>query len=121
MCRYCLEERSGVFAEFGEGVEGAAPDDAALLKGDEHGAQEGEDEDQGAEGKEEGVPGGDAGVAAEQTVCVGDRDEGEDGGEASGREEETDGRSDAEGEEPEAAEQARARCRSGRRRRGFWS
>jgi hypothetical protein len=59
-----LEERASVFAEFGEGVEGAAPDDAALLERDEHRTEEREGEDQGAEGKEEGVPGGDVGVAA---------------------------------------------------------
>ena len=61
--RCWLEQWGCVLAEFGEGVEGSAPDDAALFEGDEHGAEEGEDEDQGAEGKEESVPGGDAGVA----------------------------------------------------------
>ena len=59
-----LEEGGCVFAEFGEGVEGAAPRDAVMFEGDKHGAQEGEDKDEGAEGVEEGVPGGDAGVAA---------------------------------------------------------
>ena len=57
-------ERRGIFAEFGEGVKGAAPDDAALFERDEHGAKQGESEDNGAEGKEECIPGGDARVTA---------------------------------------------------------
>ena len=43
-----LEEGGDVFAEFGEGVEGAAPEDTALLERDEHGAEEREGEDQSA-------------------------------------------------------------------------
>ena len=35
-----LAEGAYVFAEFGEGVEGAAPGDASVAEGGEHGAEE---------------------------------------------------------------------------------
>jgi hypothetical protein len=51
--RVALAEGSGVFAEFGEGIEGASPEDSALLERGKHGAYEGEGEDQGAQSGQE--------------------------------------------------------------------
>ena len=93
----------GVFAELGQRVEGGSPNDAALFEREEHGAKQRKDGDQGTEREEQCVPGGDAGVAAQEAVGVGNCGEGEDSGDAGGVEEESDRGGDAKDEEPEAA------------------
>ncbi len=70
---------AGVLAEVAQGVEGAAPEDSALLEGDDERAQERVGEEGGADGEERGVPGGDAVGSAEEAIEGGDardRDEG---------------------------------------------
>ncbi len=49
----CLPPGVSVFAEFGEGVEGASPGDAPVAEGDDHGAEEGVGEEEGGDGEEE--------------------------------------------------------------------
>src|ERR1700678_2117652 len=100
-----LEERGGVLAELGEGVEGASPADSSLMERDEHRTEQREDEDQGAEGKEEGVPGGEARGGAHGAVSAGAGGAGGRRWHGGGRVEERDDWGGAEEEQPRAAYQ----------------
>src|SRR5271170_642360 len=65
---YLPAEGTGVFAEFRDWIEGAAPADAAAQKGDEHGAEKSVDEHGGRDGKGEEVGAWNSVVPVEEAV-----------------------------------------------------
>src|SRR5580700_2769857 len=103
-----LAEGAGVAAEFAERGEGAAPDDALANEGEDHGAQEGVEEERCAEGHGEYVKEGDAGEVA-GGVAVGESDHGErdkaGGSDRPGSEEAGEGREEEQREDDDAGDE----------------
>ena len=100
-----LLEGHYVFAKFGEGVEGASPTYASLPQGCPDGGEDRVDHEQGSDGKEEGVPGRDAGMAPGEQVKSCNCEECEDGRRSRGGEKEEGNRNQAEESQPDAKEE----------------